>query len=602
MLNIFTQLVSVFAVLLVTITPALGFGGAGSTANADPLKPVVTEEMKALTVPIRIAGTKKILQVPLFSEKYAQMPVAMVNEEPITLAEFTRELATVHSGMGDSETPASQNFSKLLERLIEIKLIKQEALNIGFDRMPAVQNQIEEFELKTLVQHLLAKQVRDLQVDKDAVEELYQQMAIEVNLSVYNFQQQADAEALIKELQNGGDFKLLADTLVAEGKGEKSGGDAEYVKLNDLLPNVAKAVFSMDIGAVSVIFKTEKGFIVFKLEDRRTYEDQQVRLTANNRVLQESSRKKQMDYLNDLIDKYATFDDEVMASLDFAKFLAEDPEATRTEVFSRLGNDQRALVTLINGNETTTITVAEVAGALQASLYHGGERIDASQLNKQKITYIKDKLTALTGRMEAEQQNIQNSVAYLEAVKKFKEQLLFDTFMAKAVLPGLVVSEEEVHKYYNNHLEDYSSPMMIKMSSLIFTNPQDAQEAVNKLQAGSDFKWVSANMTGLADKNDKNILALGDSLLTETALPKDLQKKVKGARQGDIFFYAGPDELYYTLVVESVFPPRTRVYEDVRQEVGKIVYGQKINAAFKEWVRKLKEVYETKIFIVQDKI
>ncbi len=602
MLNIFTQLVSVFAVLLVTITPALGFGGAGSTANAEPLKPVVTEEMKALTVPIRIAGTKKILQVPLFSEKYAQMPVAMVNEEPITLAEFTRELATVHSGMGDSETPASQNFSKLLERLIEIKLIKQEALNIGFDRTPAVQNQIEEFELKTLVQHLLAKQVRDLQVDKDAVEELYQQMAIEVNLSVYNFQQQADAETLIKELQNGGDFKLLADTLVAEGKGEKSGGDAEYVKLNDLLPNVAKAVFSMDIGAVSVIFKTEKGFVVFKLEDRRTYEDQQVRLAAKNRVLQETSRQKQMDYLNDLIEKYATFDDEVMASLDFAKFLAEDPEATRTEVFSRLGNDQRALVTLINGNETTTITVAEVAGALQASLYHGGERIDADQLNNQKITYIKNRLTALTGRMEAEQQNIQNSVAYLEAVKKFKEQLLFDTFMAKAVIPGLVVSEEEVHKYYNNHLQDYSSPMMIKMSSLIFTNPQDAQEAVNKLQAGSDFKWVSANMTGLADKNNKNILALGDNLLTETALPKDLQKKVKGARQGDIFFYAGPDELYYTLVVESVFPPRTKVYEDVRQEVGKIVYGQKINAAFKEWVRKLKEVYETKIFIVQNKI
>ncbi len=602
MLNIFTQLVSVFAVLLVTITPALGFGGAGSTANAEPLKPVVTEEMKALTVPIRITGTKKILQVPLFSEKYAQLPVAMVNEEPITLAEFTRELATVHSGMGDSETPASQNFSKLLERLIEIKLIKQEALNIGFDRTPAVQNQIEEFELKTLVQHLLAKQVRDLQVDKDAVEELYQQMAIEVNLSVYNFQQQADAEALIKELQNGGDFKLLADTLVAEGKGEKSGGDAEYVKLNDLLPNVAKAVFSMDIGAVSVIFKTEKGFVVFKLEDRRTYEDQQVRLAAKNRVLQETSRQKQMDYLNDLIEKYATFDDEVMASLDFAKFLAEDPEATRTEVFSRLGNDQRALVTLINGNETTTITVAEVAGALQASLYHGGERIDADQLNNQKITYIKNRLTALTGRMEAEQQNIQNSVAYLEAVKKFKEQLLFDTFMAKAVIPGLVVSEEEVHKYYNNHLQDYSSPMMIKMSSLIFTNPQDAQEAVNKLQAGSDFKWVSANMTGLADKNNKNILALGDNLLTETALPKDLQKKVKGARQGDIFFYAGPDELYYTLVVESVFPPRTKVYEDVRQEVGKIVYGQKINAAFKEWVRKLKEVYETKIFIVQNKI
>ena len=77
---------------------------------------------------------------------------------------------------------------------------------------------------------------------------------------------------------------------------------------------------------------------------------------------------------------------------------------------------------------------------------------------------------------------------------------------------------------------------------------------------------------------------------------------VEEARQGDLFLYSGPGNLYYVLMVEAAFEPKAKLYEDVRQEVGQIIYAQKINEALKEWIRKLKEVYETEIFIVEEKI
>ncbi len=89
-----------------------------------------------MTIKVRQEKTGDILEVPLFSKEYADLPVALVNDEPIPLKAFVEELSSMHSGMGAAESPHSQNFSNLLNRLIAIKLIKQEALNIGFDRTP----------------------------------------------------------------------------------------------------------------------------------------------------------------------------------------------------------------------------------------------------------------------------------------------------------------------------------------------------------------------------------------------------------------------------------------------------------------------------------
>lgn len=600
MKNIMFQPVFIMLFLLFLNTPVFGFGGSSTMSTAEPLEPIVTEKMKELTIPIRIQPSDDIQQVPLFSEKHELTPVAVVNEEPITLKEFTYELATMHSGMEESKAKANQNYTKLLNRLITIKLIKQEALNIGFDKTPSVQKQIEDFELKTMFQLLLSTQISDLQPDEAVVKEMYSKMALEAKLLTYKFHLQEDAEALLSELKTSADFKKLADKMVAEGKAE-GGATPEYVGLNDLFPNAAKAVFDMKIGDISEVFKAEKGYILFKLEDRRVFEDPEIYRAAQKRALEQKAKEVQAEYLANLIDKYATFDDKNMAVLDFDEILKKNPEATVIATMSQFENDQRPLVTLSDGNKSVAITVAEVAEELKGGMYHGiDKKISPEQMNSEKRDILTNRMYAISGRMEAESLAIHKSASYLEKVDKYREEVLFDTFLAKAVLPGLTVSEEDVRRYYYSHLDDYSTPLMIKMKSLVFTDLQNAQEAQKKLRAGSDFKWVSANMTGMAKENNKEILGLDGRLLTVTALPEDLHELVEVSKQGDVIVYAGPDNLYYTLVMETIHPPKAKMYQEVRQEAGKVVYGQKINAALEEWIVKLKEVYETEIFIVQN--
>lgn len=601
MTMIFFRLLPVVTILLAFITPHNCFAGK-EHASADSLpQAVVSSDANSPTIQVRQEKTGKIIEVPLFSGEYADLPVATVNDEPIPLKAFVAELSSMHSDISDDESSHShnQNFKYLLNRLIAIKLVKQEALNIGFDRTPEVQKKVDKYALKMLIKQLLTRQIVNLQTDPEAVDELYQQMAVEVKLLVYRFDNKADGQALLAEVQDGADFDELAAQMVADGKA-KGDKETDYTRLTDLLPNVAKAAYGMTTGQVSQIYQSDKGFFIFRMEGRQIYEDVTVRQEAQKRVLQDAAQKRQMEYLNELIDKFATFDDAVLADLDYKNMAAENPNMTKADVLTQMEADQRPVVTLTNNKEVATITVADIGQSLRSSLFHGVEgKIDANQMNKLTSDYIKDSLTALTGRMEAEQQDIHNSKAYQEMVAKYEEQVLFDTFMSKAVLPGLVVPEEDVRKYYYNHLEDYSSPMMLTMKSLVFTDHKSAADAVKKLKSGSDFKWVSANVTGLAEVDNPEMLNFGDSLLAETALPEDLQKKLVGAKVGDLHLYPGPGDLYYALVINSVFPPEAEPYEKAREEAGRIVYGQKIEEAFEEWVRRLKEAYETKIFIVQ---
>ena len=577
--------------------------GTSRASDVKPSQDEITEGMKALTLSVRSADSDHIRKVELFSPESQSLPVANVNGEVITVGTLAAELASMHNSMAGDKNPESRSFESIIDRLITIKLVKQEALNIGFDRTKIFQQQMEEFALVTKIQQLLARQVADLQVDVEKVDKLYEQMAIEARTLTYKFNVRNDAEALLKKVSAGEDFKAVAELMISENKAEGGKDGQTYNRLNDLFPDVAKAVFDMEIGSVSEIFTADDGFLVFRLEDRRIFEDPEIRRIAFQRVFEQESTTVQREYLNSLIDTYAEFNDDSIKELDFARFSETKPGITNAEVFDLLRNDQTVLVNITNGVEEITITVANIIEEIEAGLFHGTDKeLDANALNNQRIAIMKNKLTRTVGRFEAEKQKIDESPAYIELIEKQKEQLLFDAFMSKAVIPEIRVLENEAKEYYYNHLEDYSSPLMLKMKSLVFTKSADAKEAYQQLRKGSDFQWVSANATALATAEREGLLIFDKTLLAQNSLPDDLQHKVTGAKSGDIFLYSGPADLEYILIVEQAFPPEAKSYQQVRQDVGKIIYSRKINKALDDYVSKLKEVYPTEIYLVRDNL
>ena len=77
----------------------------------------------------------------------------MVNGDPITLDEFKRALATSHAGAmttpgrkTEVPRPAGQiDYSGIIERLVNIRLIVLEATNMGLNEQPEIRGAVDIF-------------------------------------------------------------------------------------------------------------------------------------------------------------------------------------------------------------------------------------------------------------------------------------------------------------------------------------------------------------------------------------------------------------------------------------------------------------------------
>jgi len=539
-----------------------------------------------------------VLRIPLAEERCADTPVALVNDEPITLRELTGQLASMHAGLAPETTSAGTNYTGMLERIIATRLILLEAENIGLQERYGIQEQIDGFVENLLLDQVMASHVKDVQANDADVDALYRKMARAVKLDVLRLTDGAAAKKFDEEIAAGREFPEIATALVEAGQAQLEGGD-DFLKLKDLRQQIAAAVINMPTGSVSPVFQDESGLFALRLNDAHFEEDASVKEEARRIVREQAKREEARRYGDLLRKKHARVDERLLESLDF--------EVERTGLFGlgearpvdyqKLLADRRVLATVL-GPEPVTITVGDLARAVEEKLYHGADKAAASgKLNDRKDTVFKNMLFKLVARREASDQGIDQSEAFITEVDEYKRSLLFGAFVRKVVAPEVTLPEEEVRAYYETHLGDYSSPAMVKMNSLAFKDKASAEDAAAKLKKRTDFGWVSANVPGQVDKDAEGILVFDGRLLTVSSLPDGFREVVGGAKDGDVLSHDTADGVHYVLVVNKMIAGGPQAYETVREEISKVVYGERLKAAVDGWVEKLKEAYDTKIFV-----
>jgi peptidyl-prolyl cis-trans isomerase C len=98
----------------------------------------------------------------------------------------------------------------------------------------------------------------------------------------------------IERVKKGEDFGTLAKALTEDPSGKQDGGDLGYFTRDQMVPEFSEVAFSLEKGQVSAPVKTQFGWHVLKVEDKRTRQPppfDQVR----GEIEQFASRKAQVD-------------------------------------------------------------------------------------------------------------------------------------------------------------------------------------------------------------------------------------------------------------------------------------------------------------------
>jgi parvulin-like peptidyl-prolyl isomerase len=205
----------------------------------------------------------------------------------------------------------------LLGRLINAKLVLQEARNIGLDALPEVQNAQKAFEEDILRGMLYGYHVRNIRTpDKKEVEKRYREAVKEVKVISVLFDKEEDAKRVEAEVRAGGGFEGPAKNAIASGAA-KGSVEGQYLKFSSLSPEAVKAVSPMKKGEVTPVIRAGKQFYLLKLEDIRFPKDNTARLQAEKDALQAKKAEALKAYAEGLQKQYVKVDRKLFDNLDF---------------------------------------------------------------------------------------------------------------------------------------------------------------------------------------------------------------------------------------------------------------------------------------------
>ena len=143
--------------------------------------------------------------------------VAIVNGDPITLDEFNRELTALHQGATDEKEVGKENSLELLRRLVNTKLIIQEAERIGFDQLQEVKNMVDVFSRVTLRELLAERQLKNVKADPKEVDKIYRELVKEWKIKSVMFEKEDAAKKMEEEIKEGKSFDEVAQKAVSDG-------------------------------------------------------------------------------------------------------------------------------------------------------------------------------------------------------------------------------------------------------------------------------------------------------------------------------------------------------------------------------------------------
>jgi peptidyl-prolyl cis-trans isomerase C len=168
----------------------------------------------------------------------------------------------------------SAEFNRVLDQLIDIKLLAQEAVGRQLDQDPQARHRLDAAR-EHILGNILVEQVVAERVDEAAIKKMYDsQVAIwelgeEVHVRHIVSATKEDADKVLAKLQSGTDFAVLASKESTDQATRLEGGDMGWMTEEEAPPELQKVIKSTPVGGISKPFQTAMGWHVAKIEERR---------------------------------------------------------------------------------------------------------------------------------------------------------------------------------------------------------------------------------------------------------------------------------------------------------------------------------------------
>ena len=442
-----------------------------------------------------------VLQLVVGCGKQSSPLVAKVGDRKI----FSDELDDFIIAGGYRFASADMEYKtrrEILDSLINQNLLIIGAYEMGLEDHEEVQRVMDGERHKFLLEALFEEKIISRAEPSEAeIKDWYARRGEEIKASHILVESDSAAQEILQKLRDGAVFEELAMEYSTDPSVKRNQGDLGWFTWGTMVDNFQEAAFKMKPGEVSAPVKSEYGYHIIKIADRREIEHRpsysEAKPQIMGMIIERRKRELMQKYTEELHEKYPVTVEEATCQfvLNKLKFLyppkiGNQPRWRNNIDPSQLDPDEHALI------------LGRFEGG-QLSLGDYLDRLRRVPEDRRPDFDHYDSLSELIFQMsfidilvqEAEKMGLENNEIYKQKLTKFKELAMADILLNDSIPKDLEILEEEIGQYYEDHPDDFTTPTRYHLYEIQLSDEEKAKEYKKTIRSESEFKGIASKET-----------------------------------------------------------------------------------------------------------
>ncbi len=220
---------------------------------------------------LRLAATASVCALLVASPAFAQADKPVARVAGLVITEGDLALAAEDLGGGPAE---AANRDQLVGYLGDIAMGAKAALDAGIGESADFKRKLELNRRKLLLEEYLTAEAKKA-ATPEAIKKLYDDTVKglppeqEVRARHILLASEDEAKAVVERIRKGEDFAKLAAELSKDPGSGQTGGDLGFFTKERMVTEFSEAAFKLDVGALSAPVKSQFGWHVIKVDEKR---------------------------------------------------------------------------------------------------------------------------------------------------------------------------------------------------------------------------------------------------------------------------------------------------------------------------------------------
>jgi len=184
--------------------------------------------------------------------------------------------------------------------------------------------------------------------------------------------------------------------------------------------------------------------------------------------------------------------------------------------------------------------------------------------------------------------------------RNLERQMIQQRVQQNEVLGKIGVTDDEARKYYESHLNEFTTPPTVTLREILVAVAADAKglnvatdeaatakaEEIRKrvTSGGESFEKLAAEISDSPSKANAGLIGP----LSVTDISPELRKLIDAMKQGDVSELVRTPRGYQILKLETITPTQTMSLDQAREQISERVFTDKRKAEFQKYLQKLR--------------